>query len=172
MKVTAWVGAAVALACVLRVPVRWKVVVTLCCAWAAMVHGDGTLVEKFTQRWETWRPLLGAIREHPWVGHGFSVFAYSRAQTVHQMRLPDCHSDWLSLMFHGGLIVTALVAWAWDGVVIAQARTRWAHGLRASLIAVGVMACGQSVVSEPRLLACLVCLVGWAWVEQQQGVIE
>ena len=165
MKTSIWLGATVALVGMSRG--RWKLVVGGMGVVMALVYSDGEIAKKLLQRWETWGPILSAVKDHPWVGHSFSFLAYSCAQVLYGARLPSLHSDWLALLFHAGGVVTGLVAFAWRQAVRAVPQTRWASALQVSFASIGVMALGQSVVSEPGLTGLLVLLLAWWWSEQR-----
>lgn len=170
-KSSAWIGASVALAVLAPVRARWKAMLLIAGIAVALAFDDGVLLTKLTQRWQTWGPMLAAISDRPWIGHGWSPFAWSRAQSLYGMRLPSAHSDWLALAFHGGILLTTFVALAWKDICASAPATRWARALRASLIACAVMALGQSIVSEAAMLGTVSVLLCWYWIEQRQGVL-
>lgn len=170
-KEMAWVG--VLAIVVWRWPRRmwWLVPVGLAIAVvsaerAVLIRGEHPAdVSKVVQRLQTWGPTWSATLQHPFAGWGFSPMAFSRMSAAVGARLPSVHSDWLSLAFHAGWIVFGLMAWAVGSMLRTRSVTPWQRALQESVVGIGVMALGQSVVSHARIAGTLLLLLVWWWVE-------
>lgn len=164
-KVTAWIGAAVA---VILMRPRWTPMLLPLALVAILCWTDGSLTKKIPLRVGTWTAAVRATRDHPWIGAGLSPLAAPTARATHQSPLPSFHSDWLALAFHFGW---PLALWAGWGVrsLCRPPVTPLSRALRASLIALAVMSLGQATLSHARIAGLALVLVAWFWQEQRRG---
>lgn len=172
-KASSWIGVAAVVA--YRWPLRawWSVpcaigMVVGCADWPVLMGEWPTHLSITLQRWQTWRPLLSATLDHPWIGWGFSPLTMSIVRSAHAARLPEAHSDWLSLVLHAGWPVVALIACAWAWIVWPRSAHRRVAALQASMFALGVMALGHSLMSHARIAGLMVVLLAWWWKERHE----
>lgn len=165
-KVTAWIGVAVVVWW-LCPGWKWKVLGILMALGAAVWWSDGELVKKIPMRLLTWWHTLQGVQAY-WVrGVGFSPMTSTMVRQQFGYALPGLHSDWLSLAFHAGAVVTAWAAGWMVWLAHRRPRTPMAKALQASLVAIAVMSVGQSVVSRPSVAGILLILLAWFWSEQE-----
>lgn len=161
-KVTAWIGAAIAL-CVLKP--RWARLVIPVALVASVMFCDGELSKKLPLRLTTWHATLQATTEHPVLGWGTAPLIGPTARAQYHTPLPSFHSDWLGMALHLGWPMTL---WAAFGVarLWRPPRTRWEAATRASLLALAAMSAGQAVVSSARMAGVGIVLLAW-WIKER-----
>jgi len=137
--------------------------------WHVVGRGQDRTYSKVVQRLETWPAVVLATAAHPVAGWGYSPMAFHRMQAAHGPRLPSVHSDWLSVAFHAGWVVCALLCWVWVSILRAPPRSPWQRALQAGICGIGVLGLGQSLVSDPRIAGLLLLLLAWWWAERDNG---
>ena len=164
-KVTAWIGATVAVGIVRP---RWLWIIVPIALIGVLRFSDGDLAKKMPLRLKTWQTTAHATLEHSVKGWGVGFLTGPSARLKYGTPLPSIHSDWLALAFHFGWPLTL---WALLGIrwLMRHPRSDVEAALRASLLALGAMAMIQAVLSG-RIVGVALVLLAWLIVERTQEV--